>query len=33
MIERTRDSLVRFVDKEWYKGSGIEDDGDVDMLG
>lgn len=32
MIERARDSLVRFVDKEWYKSSSDAEDEDVNML-
>jgi len=33
MIERARDSLVRFVDQEWYKSSSdTGEEEDVDML-
>lgn len=32
MIERARDSLVRFVDQEWYKNSSDGEDEDVDIL-
>jgi len=32
MTERARDSIVRFVDREWYKSSSDGEDEDVEML-